>query len=256
MTGLLLALVLAASSPLEPAREAYQSGELSRARSALEALLQPLLLTDPAQEAEARLLLAATYHAQDDLEGAEREVVRGLAVEPDAKLDPLVYPPDFVAYVERVHALHRQRIAELSVALAARRRPPDLVPPPSSWSTPSAADRALQSAPPPSRGWYLVPFGVGHRVHGQHTKGTFLAVTQGVSFAVSAASLGTALALRGPDGKYSAGDASVARGLNVSYLVGAYAFAALYAYGVLDGWFFTPEPLAPRGVRAAAPARE
>jgi hypothetical protein len=29
--------------------------------------------------------------------------------------------------------------------------------------------------------------------------------------------------------------------LNVSYLVGAYAFAALHAYGVLDGLVFTPE---------------
>ncbi|WP_164019755.1 hypothetical protein [Pyxidicoccus trucidator] len=251
MTGILLAFVLAAA-PLEPAREAYQSGELSRARSALEALLQPLQLTDPAQEAEARLLLAATYHAQEDLEGAEREVVRGLAVDSDAKLDPLVYPPDFIAYVERVHALHRQRISEL----AAQRRTPDLLPPPSTMPAPSAADRALQSAHPASRGWYLVPFGVGHLVHGRRTKGTFLAVTQGASFAVSAASLGAALALRGPDGKYSAGDASVARGLNLSYLVGAYAFAALYAYGVLDGWFYTPEPLAPRGLKAAKSARE
>ncbi|MFP2908755.1 tetratricopeptide repeat protein [Pyxidicoccus sp. 3LFB2] len=250
MTGLLLALLLTAASPLEPAREAYQSGDLSRARGALEALLQPLQLTDPTQEAEARLLLAATYHAQEDLEGAEREVVQGLAADPDAKLDPLVYPPDFIAYVERVHALNRQRITELS----ARRRPPDLVPPPS--TPPSSAERARDSLRPPSRGWYLLPFGVGHRVHGQRAKGTFLAVTQGVSFAVSAASLGTALALRGPDGKYSAGDASVARGLNVSYLVGAYAFAALYAYGVLDGWFFTPEPYVPRRLRAGAPVRE
>jgi hypothetical protein len=243
MTGLLLALVLTASPTLEPAREAYQSGELPRARSLLEALLQPLQLTDPAEEAQAHLLLAATYHAQEDTARAEPEVVQGLAADPDAKLDPLVYPPDFIAYVERVHALHQQRISELS----ARRREPSLVPWRPTAPRPSSADVARVADRPASRGWYLVPFGVGHFKHGRRTKGTVLAVTQGVTFAVSAASLGTALSLRGPDGRYSAGDASIARRLNVSYLVGAYAFAALYAYGVLDGWFFTPEPLAPRG---------
>ncbi|MCY1022487.1 tetratricopeptide repeat protein [Pyxidicoccus sp. MSG2] len=243
MTGLLLTLVLAASPSLEPAREAYQSGELPRARSLLEALLQPLQLTDPTEEAEAHLLLAATYHAQEDTERAEAEVVRALAANPDVKLDPLVYPPDFVAYVERVHVLHQQRISELS----AGRRTPAVAPWHSTTPQPSPAQVARIADRPVSRGWYLVPFGVGHFKHGQRTKGTFLAVTQGVAFTVSAASLGAALALRGPDGLYSAGDASAARGLNVTYLVGAYAFAALYAYGVLDGWLLDPEPPASRG---------
>jgi hypothetical protein len=77
-------------------------------------------------------------------------------------------------------------------------------------------------------------------MHQRETKGTMLALTQGSTFAVSAASLGAALALRGPDGKYTPEDAATARVLNVSYLVGAYAFAALYAYGVMDGLVFTP----------------
>ncbi|WP_241759554.1 hypothetical protein [Pyxidicoccus parkwayensis] len=269
--GLLLALVLTVSPALEPAREAYQSGELSSARSQLEALLQPLQVKDASEEAEARLLLAATYHAQEELERAEPEVVRALAADPDAKLDPLVFPPDFIAYVERVHVLHRQRISELS---AERRAPPDLTPsrpaaqppPPESASqVPGSSDaptRDVTRSPPPSvwpatsvtrsppsvsPGWYLVPFGVGHFKHGQHTKGTFLAVTQGTAFAVSVASLGTAWAIRGPDGLYDARDGRLARGLNVSYLVSAYAFAALYAYGILDGWLLSPEPPAVRG---------
>ncbi len=245
MTGLVLALVLTATSPLEPAREAYQSGDLPRARSALEALLQPLQLKAPTEEADARLLLAATWHAQDDVERAEREVVQGLAANPDAKLDPLMYPPDFIAYVERVHALHQQRISEL----AKQRRAPVLLPPPTVVRQRTVPAWTPEVSRAPSRGWYLMPFGVGHLMHGRRTKGTFLAVTQGASFTVSAVSLGTALALRGPDGKYSTGDASVARALNISYLVGAYAFAALYAYGVMDGWLLTPEPPAPRGTQ-------
>ncbi|MFP2928133.1 hypothetical protein ACLESO_23620 [Pyxidicoccus sp. 3LG] len=251
MTGLLLALVLASSSALEPAREAYQSGELARARTELEALLHPLQLRDLHEEAQAHLLLAATYHAQEDPARAEQSVVEGLAANSDAKLDPLVYPPDFIAFVERVRTQRRQRISER----AAQRRKPVLVPPVTIAPRPSTPTTTSVPTSSASQGWYLVPFGAGHLMHGQRTKGTVLAVTQGLSFAVSAASLGTALSLRGPDGLYSAEDARVARKLNVSYLVGAYAFAALYAYGVLDGLVLTPEPSVPRAPRGDGAGR-
>lgn len=235
MTGLVVAMVLSLASPLEPARTAYQSGELAQARTELEALLYPLRLDGDALESEAHLLLAATYHAQEDAARAEHEAVLGFAANQATKLDPLLYPPDFIAFVERVRTAHKERIA----ALAAERRPPILTPAPA--PAPSPAQVALQGAPSASRGWYLVPFGVGHFQHGRRTKGTVLAVSQGASFIVSAASLGTALALRGPDGRYSAADADLARTLNASYLIGAYTFAALYAYGVLDGLLLTPE---------------
>ncbi|MBZ4333613.1 hypothetical protein [Corallococcus sp. AS-1-12] len=234
MKTAIVALLLAASSPLGPAREAYQSGDLPRARAALEALLQPSRLSRPQDEAEAHLLLAATLHAQEDLPRAEREAVEGLALDPDAKLDPLVYPPDFIAFLERVRVQRRDRIDHR----AARLRPPVLLP---ATATSTAAPVLVESRPA-SQGWYLVPFGVGHFVHGQRSKGTVLAVGQGTAFAVSAVSLGVALSLRGPDGRYSAQDAPTARAFNVSYLVGAYAFAALYAYGVMDGLLSSPPP--------------
>jgi hypothetical protein len=243
VTGLVVAMVLSLASPLDPARSAYQAGELAQARAELEALLYPLRLDGDALESEAHLLLAATYHAQEDAARAEHEAVLGLAASQDTKLDPLLYPPDFIAFVERVRTVHQQRIA----ALAAERRPPVLVPPPPKpVPEPAPAQLALQGAPTASRGWYLLPFGVGHFQHGRRTKGTVLAVSQGASFVISAASLGTALALRGPDGRYSAADADLARTLNASYLIGAYTFAALYAYGVLDGFLFTPEGPAAR----------
>ena len=227
-----MSLVLAASSSLGPAREAYQSGDLPRARAELEALLQPPRRSNPLEEAEAHLLLAATLHAQEDLARAEQEAVEGLALDADAKLDPLVYPPDFIAFVERVNVQRREQIAQR----ATRRRPPVLVP----RSIPPAP--VLVESRPASRGWYLVPFGVGHVVHGQSTKGTVLAVGQGTMLAASVVSLGVALSLRGSDGRYSEQDAPTARAFNVSYLVGAYAFAALYAYGVLDGLLSSPPP--------------
>ncbi|MBZ4418878.1 hypothetical protein [Myxococcus sp. RHSTA-1-4] len=238
MGAALLALVLAAS-PLDTVREAYQSGDLSRARTELESLLYPLRLDGDALEAEAHLLLAATYHAQEELARAEDEVVRGLAVREDTVLDPLLYPPDFLAFVVRARTEHRTRIAEL----AAERRP--RVEPPATPIAPPVAREGMAEAvhPPLSRAWYLAPFGVGHFKQGQPRKGTVLAVAQGLGLALSAASLGTTLSLRGPDGRYSAKDAGTARTLNVTYLVGAYAFAAAYAYGVFDGLVLTPAPV-------------
>jgi len=227
-------LVALAASPLDSARESYQSGELTRARAELESLLYPLRLEGDALEAEAHLLLAATYHAQEELPRAEDEVVRGLAAREDAALDPLLYPPDFLAFVGRARTEHRARIA----ALAAERRP-RLMPAPA----PLVEPPGTRSAPPEvSRAWYLSPLGVGHFKHGRSRMGTALAVTQGVGLAMAGISLGTSLSLRGADGRYSAGDAETARTLNVTYLIGAYAFAAAYAYGVFDGLVLTPSP--------------
>lgn len=234
--GVTLLMTVIAATPLDGARGAYQSGELSQARAELESLLYPLRLDGDALEADAHLLLAATYHAQEELARAEDEVVRGLAVHGDAVLDPLLYPPDFLAFVERARVQHQARIAELS----AERRP-RLLPPP----TPIVGPVGQVEVPvSPTRAWYLAPLGVGHFKHGRSGMGAAMAVTQGLGLAVAGVSLGTSLSMRGADGRYSASDAGTARTLNVTYLVGAYAFAAAYAYGVLDGMVLTPVPVA------------
>ncbi|MFY2556037.1 hypothetical protein ACN469_00180 [Corallococcus terminator] len=237
MGAALLVMVLAAS-PLDGARGAYQSGELSQARAELESLLYPLRLDGAALEAEAHLLLAATYHAQEELARAEDEAVRGLAAHDDAVLDPLLYPPDFLAFVERARVQHKARIAELS----AERRP-RLLPPPTPIIDPVQRVE-VPASPTPTRAWYLAPLGVGHFKHGRSKMGAVMAVTQGLGLAAAGVSLGASLSMRGADGRYSASDAGTARTLNVTYLVGAYAFAAAYAYGVLDGMVLAPAPSA------------
>lgn len=233
--GAALMMMVLATSPLDGARGAYQSGELSKARAELESLLYPLRLDGEALEAEAHLLLAATYHAQEELARAEDEVVRGLVVHSDAVLDPMLYPPDFLAFVERTRAQHQTRIEELRAE-----RSPRLFPPPSPIIN-LTRDDTVPTPPAMTRAWYLAPFGVGHFKHGRSGMGTVLAVTQGVGLAAAGVSLGTSLSMRGPDGRYSARDAGTARTLNVTYLVGAYAFAVAYAYGILDGMVLTSE---------------
>ncbi|WP_241758486.1 hypothetical protein [Myxococcus landrumensis] len=226
-------LVALAASPLDGARSAYQSGELTQARAELESLLYPLKLEGEALEAEGHLLLAATYHAQEENARAEDEVVRAFAVHEDLGVDPLLYPPDFLAFVGRARTRHQARIAELR----AERRP-RLVPPPTPRVDLVPKDAAV---PTLTRAWYLAPLGIGHFKHGRSRMGTVMAVTQGVGLAVAGVSLGTSLSMRGADGRYSASDAGKARTLNVTYLVGAYVFATAYAYGVLDGMVLAPE---------------
>ncbi|AGC41939.1 hypothetical protein MYSTI_00589 [Myxococcus stipitatus DSM 14675] len=232
-------LVALAASPLDGARSAYQSGELTQARTELESLLYPLKLEGESLEAEGHLLLAATYHAQEENARAEDEVVRAFAVREDLGVDPLLYPPDFLAFVGRARTQHQSRIAELR----AERRP-RLVPPPAPLVEPVSKDAEV---PTLSRAWYLAPLGIGHFKQGRSRMGTVMAVTQGVGLAVAGASLGASLSMRGADGRYSASDAGTARTLNVTYLVGAYVFAAAYAYGVLDGMVLAPEPPARSG---------
>ncbi|WP_338873647.1 hypothetical protein [Myxococcus stipitatus] len=226
-------LVVLAASPLDGARSAYQSGELTQARSELESLLYPLKLEGESLEAEGHLLLAATYHAQEENARAEDEVVRAFAVREDLSVDPLLYPPDFLAFVGRARAQHQSRIAELR----AERRP-RLVPSPTPLVELVPKDAVV---PTLTRAWYLAPLGIGHFKHGRSRMGTVMAVTQGVGLAMAGASLGMSLSMRGADGRYSASDAEKARTLNVTYLVGAYLFAAAYTYGVLDGVVLAPE---------------
>lgn len=217
MTALLLAGVVAAS-PLDGARAAFQSGDLEQARAELEQLLYPLRLESEALERDAHLLLAATLFALDQLSRAEAEVVLGLGVFGRASFDPLVYPPDFLAFVDQVRARQARRIDGLAAERARRRTP---VPEP-----PRAA--------PPALAWSFVPLGVGQFKNGEAGKGTALAVAQGVCALVAVGSLVGALSLRGEDALYSHADAPVARTLNVTYLVGAYSFLGVYGYGVID----------------------
>ena len=219
MIGLALAAFVAAS-PLDEAQSAFQSGDLARAQSELVGLLYPLRLDSDELERDARLLLAATYYAQEDAARAEEEAVLALGVFGSATLDPLVFPPDFVGFLEGVRARQATRIAGLAAERREKRAPPV---------------RLAPEPPPPSVAWQFVPFGAGQFKNGERTKGKVLAVSQGVCLAVATASLVAALSLRGPDGKYSHADAEVARPLNVAYLAGAYSCAALYGYGVVDG---------------------
>src|SRR5688572_16219857 len=90
----------------------YQARQFPQARRELQALLYPLRLESRATESEARLLLAAVHLAEGEKEKAEDECLKALLLGSD-DLDPLRYPPDFLAFVERVKATHAVRLAAL-----------------------------------------------------------------------------------------------------------------------------------------------
>lgn len=230
MSALVAMLIALGAAPLEEGREAYQSGRLDDARGALQALLYPLQLDDPALEREARLLLSATHFAKGETQRAEEEAIRALGLAPSDPVDPLLFPPDFVAFARDVQARHGARIAALA---AERRTEPDS---PVQTPVPPAAP-SLTPPVEPTRigvGWAFVPLGAPQLRQGRTVPGAVLATTQGVCLATAVTGLAGALSLRGEDGLYARTDAPTARVLNTAYVAGAWCFLGVYAYGAID----------------------
>jgi hypothetical protein len=210
-----LSVCLLQAGPLDAARESYQSGELEDARSRLEALLYPLQLPEETMEQQAHLLLGASLHALGDVPRAAEEVVRGFGVGGEAPLDPLLFPPDFVAFANMQRSEHKERIDGL------------------------IRERSLRKirdipAKPIHPAWCFVPFGAGQYQTKQPTKATVLAITQGVLLSTAVTSLVVALSLRQPDGSYRPSAVSSARTLNALYIGSAYTLGVTYVYGVVD----------------------
>lgn len=104
MLTLLLSLLAQAAPSLPAAVEAYEFGELERAKSILTELLDPVRLGSSSEVVAARQYLGATHYLLGDLENAETELARLLSLAPEHRLDPGVFPPELVRFFERVRA--------------------------------------------------------------------------------------------------------------------------------------------------------
>lgn len=232
MTALLAAVIIA-SAPLDDAREAYQSGRLNDARERLEPLLYPVRFDDPVLERDARLLLAATYFALGDANRAEEEAIRAWGLAPSQSPDPLLFPPDFIAFHGEVKDRHGARIAALAASTKKSSDAPTQPTPTQVTAAPPPA-QALQPAQPVGLAWSFVPLGAPQFQQGRTTPGAVLATAQGVCLATAVTGLAGALSLRGADGLYASRDAPTARVLNTAWVAGAWCFLGVYGYGVFD----------------------
>jgi len=227
---------------METAQSAYLFGDYKKVIRTLVPVLYPTATVDPNVEIAARRLLGLSYLFERDEENAEQEFLALLRLDPDFTLDPLIDPPPFVEFFNRVRATHKEDLAER------QRRQEEA----EELRRQAEAQRAKEMAErealrkeaeryvwviPERNAWLaLVPFGVGQFQNGHRAKGMTLLVGEAV---LGAASLSLALTvrLRYPDGTFpnaDAGERDIADTLVSAQIITGALFFGAVIYGVVD----------------------
>jgi len=215
LAALLVALALPArADPLRDAQAALMAADYAAAAGLAEPLTRDPTLP-PGARAEADRVYGLALFALARSGEAEAVLLRYLEVEPDAHLDPALYPPEMVVFFEDVRARH--------------------------------AGQILTVKPRPKRKQYAVlnlvpPFGqIQNR---QPVKAWLIG---GAELVFLAANVTTYALLRsGCDGQtLVCNDPDSARALRTANLAAGALLAATYLYGVIDGF---------AGYRPEAPA--
>lgn len=212
LVALLLLVRIAAAQPpanaLHDANVAAAGGNWARVSALVDPLLRGALA--PADLAEAHRLAGLADFFQARRAAAEAHFVAYLKLDLDARLDPVLYPPDVVSFFDDVRTKHRAVL---------RVRPP-----------------------PPRRHWMLnlVPPG-GQIQNGHHTKAWLyggglgaLVITSATTYAVLRS---WCTSVSGPDGDSATCDghergARTLRAINLATAAGA---IIVYAFAVVDG---------------------
>ena len=224
------ALVLAAPAPSDPAvaeaLDAYAFGEHARACDQLTPLRARADLK-PADKAQVLRHLGACKHVLGKSEGAREAWSALLELEPNAELDPVVFPPEMVSTFRRLKAARPP--VETAVA------PPRRVEGPGA----STSGRAAAPAPPAkSRFVAVLPFGAGQFQNGQATKGAVLAAADSVALATGVIGLALFESQKTSGGFLAGGtfkDPDLASTYQDLYVGGLLVFAGPWIYGAVDG---------------------
>lgn len=92
----------------------YERGDYARARTALEQDLRSAQLSTE-DRVKAQLYLAAALHALKSKEAAQRQLDELALTAPELQVDPLLFPPDFVAMAEKARKNAEAERQELAV---------------------------------------------------------------------------------------------------------------------------------------------
>jgi hypothetical protein len=229
---------LLVSPAVQRALDTYDEGDYPTACQQLAALR--VAASTPTEEQGLILRsLGACRHVQGELAAADEAFAAWLLIEATAELDPVVYPPEMVAFFRGIKA----RIA----------------PPPA--PAPSAPPPAPPAAavPPPARhpALAVMPFGVGQFQNGHDVKGWVLAATDAAALAFAAFNLYRTESLKTSGGflaggRYATdGDRQAAEQSQNFSVAGFAVFGALWVYGAVDGLTHLHDPVVPPPARAA-----
>jgi tetratricopeptide (TPR) repeat protein len=214
-----------ASQELADARSRFRAGAYPDAIAALSALLYPQSrLSDPAELAEAHLLLGVSYFETGRRESAARELDSALFLDRTLTIEAGLFSEDAVAFFDaKKKELERRAQAEEERTRLARER--------------AAIRRFLASAVVVEKRNYLlnfVPFGTGQFQNGQRGKGMAFAISQGV---LAGGSIGLAsyqVIRYGLSGKVPREEVDAVRRIQVLQVAAGAAFYGLWVWSVVD----------------------
>lgn len=217
------------------------------------AIVRPLLYPDIALRSyddvqTAHRLLALAHLFRGDGEAAEREFTALLQLKPDFALDPVVDPPQAIAFLEKLRAHERQRLE----ALEQRRRAEDELRRQHDEERRRAEEeeRIRQASKLIEKHWLamsFVPFGAGQFQNGQHAKGWVVFGSQ-LALGVTSLALWTTLQVEYDRGKRRVPQAEVHRAVSMSLAsvtTGA-IFWADVVWGIVDALvYYRPQVVRP-----------
>ena len=217
MTALLLLVVCATSEQrLAATIDLFQHADFARARDAAASIVEDGSLAD-GDRAEARIYLAASYHALGDVASARLHLMLLARQHPSARVDPVTFLPELVALADEAR---RQVEAE----------------------RPAAPAPAAPS--PPSRALGVLPFGVGQFVKGEPVKGALFLGAQVALAVVCIAALASFESMKTEgtpfvSGKIRESDRPTAEVLRRLYPVTFFAALSVAIIGIIEaqiGW--------------------
>jgi len=236
-----------AETPEESFREAENAFRFQDCPTTI-ARLRPLLypevtLTPLDLVLKAREYLGACEFWSGHERAMEDEFMALLMLSPGHRLDAFYYPP---ALIEKFEAI-RRRLIDLHMIPSDAPEKPE--PPPVPCERQEVQVTRRHWAP------MLIPFGVGQFLNGQSTKGALFLTGEVLTLGLNIGSYVAIEALRGSDGRFTAGAARTARDLRIAQYVGLGAFVGTAVWGIVDAFLhFQPEESSVRMVPCPGPS--
>ncbi len=212
-----------AEDEIRRAKNLYDYGNHQKVVERLERALDLQMFTKTDQKQEALALIGVSSLILGDESRAGRVFLDLLRLDPDFRLNPVLYPPAIIDFVERIREENQE---ELQAILMKNGQEEPVEP-----EEPPPAVQIVEKHP-----YYInfIPFGAGQFQNDQDAKGALFLSAEIVTLGVNVTSFFVARSLEGSDGKYSASNARQARDWTIAQYSALGAFVLLAVGGVID----------------------
>jgi hypothetical protein len=209
----------------DQAKQAYRSGQYTRALPLFNALLYPeKKLADSTETAEAFLALGICRYETGDTPGAKREFEQALLVNSNIRIDPMIVTDTSAVDVFNETRLTMQDRIRMD---AERRRREELL----------KIRESYIGVEPHSFALNFVPFGVGQYQNGDIGKGAFFTATEGATFITSFGVFSYLVSTYGlRSTRVPLKDAETVRRLQQLEIGTGVAFYGLWVLGAIDAY--------------------